>query len=171
MGELTRSGTDPALELPDIPVDDGLAIDEAGSWDSRQTVVRKYDPAFGTACQSRGELVLRGRPGWVGRQPHHEEGGRLVWGSPIVALRSRPALARRLFLEQDDAKAAALGRMLVWSEVDVEVPSLPPELMGAIAHQGGGRVLSSWVRVVPSKLQRVFRSRANLPSIVIASSS
>jgi three-Cys-motif partner protein len=37
-----------------------------------------------------------------------EEGGRLIWGSPVIALRAQPPFANCLFLEQDAARAAAL---------------------------------------------------------------
>ncbi len=54
--EPTKTGIQRALELPDAPVADHLAVNEAGSWvHDKLTVVRKYDPAFGTACQSWGE--------------------------------------------------------------------------------------------------------------------
>ncbi len=56
MDEPTKTGIQRALELPDAPVADDLAVNEAGSWvHDKLTVVRKYDPAFGTACQSWGE--------------------------------------------------------------------------------------------------------------------
>jgi hypothetical protein len=47
--ELTRTGIQRALELSDAPVADDLAVNEPGSWvHDKLTVVRKYDPAFGT---------------------------------------------------------------------------------------------------------------------------
>jgi hypothetical protein len=46
--ELTKTGIQRALELPDAQVADDLAVHEAGSWvHDKLTVVRKYDPAFG----------------------------------------------------------------------------------------------------------------------------
>jgi hypothetical protein len=107
--ELTKTGIQRALELPDAPVADDLAVNEAGSWvHDKLTVVRKYDPAFGTACQSWGEWFYVDGLAGSGVNRIAEEGGRLVWGSPVIALRAQPPFANCLFLEQDAARAAAL---------------------------------------------------------------
>ena len=95
--------------LADEPVDDGLAINEAGSWAyDKLSVPRKYAPAFGSACQSWREWFYVDGLAGSGVNRIAEEGGRLIWGSPVIALRSKPAFTRCLFLEQDGAKAAAL---------------------------------------------------------------
>jgi three-Cys-motif partner protein len=70
--------------------------------------VTKYDPAFGTACQKWGEWYYVDGLAGSGVNRIAEEGGRLIWGSPVIALRARPAFTQCLFLEQDPAKAAAL---------------------------------------------------------------
>jgi hypothetical protein len=85
--ELTKTGIQRALELPDAPVADDLAVNEAGSWvHDKLTVVRKYDPAFGTACQSWGEWFYVDGLAGSGVNRIAEEGGRLIW-----AARHRPA--------------------------------------------------------------------------------
>ncbi len=109
MDELTKTGIQRALELPDAPVADDLAVNEAGSWvHDKLTVVRKYDPAFGTACQSWGEWFYVDGLAGSGVNRIGEEGGRLIWGSPVISLRAQPPVANCLFLEQDAARAAAL---------------------------------------------------------------
>ena len=64
MDELTKTETQRALDLPEVPPADELAVNSAGSWvHDKLMVVRKYDPAFGVACQSWGDAVsaeLRG---------------------------------------------------------------------------------------------------------------
>jgi len=70
------------------------------------TVVRKYDPAFGTACQSWGEWFYVDGLAGSGVNRIGEEGGRLIWGSPVISLRAQPPFANCLFLEQDAARAA-----------------------------------------------------------------
>jgi three-Cys-motif partner protein len=107
--ELIKTGTQRALELPDAPVADDLAVNEAGSWvHDKLTVVRKYDPAFGTACQSWGEWFYVDGLAGSGVNRIADEGGRLTWGSPVIALRASPPFTKCLFLEQDAGRAAAL---------------------------------------------------------------
>jgi hypothetical protein len=80
--ELIKTGTQRALELSDAPVADDLAVNEAGSWvHDKLTVVRKYDPAFGTACQSWGEWFYVDGLAGSGVNRIADEGGRLTWGS------------------------------------------------------------------------------------------
>jgi three-Cys-motif partner protein len=107
--ELTQAGMPHAPGLPEAPVDDGLAVNEAGSWaHDKLDVAWKYDSAFGRACQSwRDWFYVDGLAG-SGVNRIAEEGGRRIWGSPVIALRAQPAFTRCLFLEQDAAKAAAL---------------------------------------------------------------
>ena len=86
---------------------DELAVNEAGSWaHDKLGVVRKYDPAFGVACQSWGEWFYV--DGLAGSSVNRiaEESGRVVWGTPVIALRATPPFAKCLFLEQDAARGS-----------------------------------------------------------------
>jgi len=84
MVEVTRIASSHDLELPDTPSEDGLAVNEAGSWvHDKLAVVTKYDPAFGTACQKWGEWYYVDGLAGSGVNRIAEEGGRLIWGSPV----------------------------------------------------------------------------------------
>jgi three-Cys-motif partner protein len=108
MEDLTRAGTK-HLELPDVPADDGLAVNEAGSWaHDKLDVVRKYDPAFVGACRRWGEAYYVDGLAGSGVNRISAEHGRLIWGSPTIALRTQPGFTRCMFLEKDPARAAAL---------------------------------------------------------------
>jgi three-Cys-motif partner protein len=96
--------------LPDAPPNDGLAVNDAGSWaHDKLAVVTKYNSAFGTACHNKWDqwFYVDGLAG-SGVNRIAEEGGRLIWGSPVIALRAGPPFTRCVFLEQDAARAAAL---------------------------------------------------------------
>lgn len=83
MDEFTKTGTQRALELPDVPMEDELAVNEAGSWaHDKLSVVRKYNPAFATACQSWGEWFYVDGLAGSGVNRIDEEGGRLIWAAP-----------------------------------------------------------------------------------------
>ncbi|MGH2597640.1 MAG: three-Cys-motif partner protein TcmP [Actinomycetota bacterium] len=111
MDELTKTETQRALDLPEVPPADELAVNSAGSWvHDKLMVVRKYDSAFGVACQSWGEWFYVDGLAGSGVDRIAEEGGRLIWGTPVIALRATPPFTNCLFLEQDAARAAALDQ-------------------------------------------------------------
>lgn len=110
IGDLShQQAPSPVHELPDVPTDDGMAVNEAGSWvRDKLTVVRKYDPAFVSACQQWGQTFYVDGLAGSGVNVIDEEGGARIWGSPVIALRSDPSFTQCLFVEQDPSKAAAL---------------------------------------------------------------
>jgi three-Cys-motif partner protein len=80
--------------------DDGLTIRNAGSWaKDKLEIIRDYLYHFGIACKNKAPTFYFvdafSGPG-INRI---EDTGELVWGSPLLAIRSAPPFAKCLFMD------------------------------------------------------------------------
>lgn len=93
----------------DAPASDGMALNEARPWvRDKLRIVTKYDPAFCTACRKWGDMFYVDAFAGSGVNVIPDERGTLLWGSAAIALRSQPGFTKCLFVEEDQARAAAL---------------------------------------------------------------
>jgi three-Cys-motif partner protein len=93
----------------ETPPDDGLAVNVARPWvRDKLGILTKYAPAFCSACSQWGSTFYVDAFAGSGIDMITEENGARLWGSPLIALRSRPEFTRCLFVEENPARAAAL---------------------------------------------------------------
>lgn len=98
-----------SVELPPAPEDDGLPVREAGQWaKDKLAVIECYLDAFATACSKKAKswhLV----DGFAGPGVNEiRETGELVWGSPMLGVRTQPAFDQCLFMDSGRQEYRAL---------------------------------------------------------------
>lgn len=91
------------------PIDDGRLIRPVGSWTSdKLAILREYLPAFCLACSKKaGQWNFA--DGFAGPGYNRmRETGKLVYGSPLLALTAEPSFNKCLFVDLDTKAVEAL---------------------------------------------------------------
>lgn len=126
-------------ELPATPDDDGLPVRESGQWaKDKLAIIECYLDAFATACSKKARswhLV----DGFAGPGINKiRETGELVWGSPMLGVRTAPAFNRCLFMDAGREESETLSertadfrdRVVVrQGDVNGDLPSAMYELL------------------------------------------
>ncbi len=109
---MARRITDTQLEADLWADPDGLAVRRIGIWSlEKLAVVRLYTEGFTGACkEARESYYVDGfsGPGLSRVRVPMASGDLHVWGSPLIALRTRPQFTRCVLLELDIQSCDAL---------------------------------------------------------------
>lgn len=89
------------------PLDDGLPTRSARDWAHfKLDIVECYVPAFSRACARAGQHYVV--DAFAGPGVNRFDDGGLRWGTPLIALKSSPAVSRVLALDADPTSRHAL---------------------------------------------------------------
>ena len=92
--------------------DDGLPTRSIGVWTLQKlAILQLYLPAFSRACQPRGGCYVDGMAGpGIGRVKEAAPDAFYAWGSPLVALRTKPPLDRVVLMDDGQRNVDALRK-------------------------------------------------------------